>query len=434
MAPRTHGWALVAAGVGALLLSPAVAEDGKTQTTGKVPLVIRVGVDLVQIDASITDAVGRPVTDLGPEDFTLEVDGRKQPVSHALFFNAEAPAAGSGDSTTQAARSPVPEPERTLAFVVDDLNISFTSMAKAKEAMKKFAASWDKTEARVGVSLVSDETGVIRLSNSPRRFAEAVKGIGYNIRSDKGDSSEPSFMEQTPPESSLTGPRPVVSFAVMAGNPALYRENFQQRAFHLLSSINALRSVPGRKAVVFVSEGFTIGGRYDQLGISSPFESLFYGANSDTTLRVLRMITEVANRASVVIYTIDPSGLLAGFPGADIQKMPSEQARREAWFTRVGTQGTLQQLAEDTGGLSVYNRNDLKGGLNEIVNDQRAYYLVGFEPPKTAFDRSSGKPTFHSIKLRVNRPGVRVRSRAGFYGVTDDEVIERAPLMVAPEF
>jgi VWFA-related protein len=99
----------------------------------------------------------------------------------------------------------------------------------------------------------------------------------------------------------------------------------------------------------------------------------------------------------------------------------------------VGTQGTLQRLAEDTGGLSVYNRNDLRRGLNEIVSDQRAYYLIGFEPPKSAFVRTSDRPKFHEIKLSVNRPDVRVRTRAGFYGVTDKEVIERAPLVATPE-
>ena len=99
----------------------------------------------------------------------------------------------------------------------------------------------------------------------------------------------------------------------------------------------------------------------------------------------------------------------------------------------MGDQWTLTRLSEDTGGLSVYNHNDLKGGLNQIVNDQRAYYLIGFEPPKAAFEKSSGRPKFHEIKLKVNRPGVRVRTRAGFYGVTDDDVIQKAPLVSTTE-
>jgi hypothetical protein len=44
-----------------------------------------------------------------------------------------------------------------------------------------------------------------------------------------------------------------------------------------------------------------------------------------------------------------------------------------------------------------------------VVNDQRAYYLLGFEPPKAAFEKSSGRPKFHEIKLKVNRPDLRIR-------------------------
>ena len=182
---------------------------------------------------------------------------------------------------------------------------------------------------------------------------------------------------------------------------------------------------------MLVSEGLAFGRDREQLGVSSPFNDLF--AEPEGVDSVLRMITEVANRASVVIYTIDPSGLAAGGPGADVASPPSTADLRAAWSARLGDQWTLTRLSEDTGGLSVYNHNDLKGGLNQIVNDQRAYYLIGFEPPKAAFEKSSGRPKFHEIKLKVNRPGVRVRTRAGFYGVTDDDVIQKAPLVSTTE-
>ena len=97
----------------------------------------------------------------------------------------------------------------------------------------------------------------------------------------------------------------------------------------------------------------------------------------------------------------------------------------------MDVQHTLRRLAEDTGGMSVFNRNDLKGGLRDVVEDQRSYYLIGFEPPESAFEKSSGKPRFHRIKLTANRKDVRIRTRAGFYGVTDEEVLRRAPLLRA---
>ena len=78
----------------------------------------------------------------------------------------------------------------------------------------------------------------------------------------------------------------------------------------------------------------------------------------------------------------------------------------------------FDQLASATGGLALVNRNSLERALSRIVEDQRSYYLIGFEPPRSMFSKS-GKPKFHKIKLKIDRPGVRVRTRAGFYGVTD---------------
>ncbi len=429
---------LVSVGVAVIALSSfpvAALQEPAVPAKASPPLVIQVGVDLIQIDAAITDKYGRPVTDLRAEDFTLEIDGKRQPVTNAMFFEGgKGPAAIAEAKAAQPAAS---SPDRTLVFIVDDLNISFESMYKAKRGMQEFARGWDFKDTRVGLRSTSENGQTIALSRSPERLADAIKKVRYSSRSSKGGSSEIVAMgaglEYGPSEFALPASSPIADpHRNWTGNPAMERSNFEHLVFSLLTTINSLRSVPGRKAVVLVSEGFTLGWDRDRLGVASPFDSLF--ADNDGVDAALRMIVEVANRASVVIYTIDPSGLLPSGAGADVAFAPSLADRTAAWFERVGTQGTLQRLAEDTGGLSVYNRNDLKGGLNEVVSDQRSYYLVGFEPPKSAFERTSGRPKFHDIKLKVNRPGVRVRTRAGFYGVTDKEVIERAPLTVSPEY
>jgi len=436
MTMRTGGVLISGAAVFALASSLAVSakQDPAPAAEVRPPLIIKVGVDLIQIDAAVTDREGRPVKGLRAEDFTVEIDGKKQPVSNAMFFDG-GPAARVGGGVNAAVGAPAapatPTPVRTLVFMVDDLGASFGSMYKAKRAMKKFAAGWDFREARVGLRSTSDDGETLVLSNSPEKFDRAISGLRYNVRSIKGASSEPGYLAPSP--SFETGPGvpsvSVTSFSM--GNPALSRSNYDQRVYSLLSTINALRSVPGRKAMVLVSEGLSFGRDRDQLGISSPFADLF--AEGEGVDSVLHMITEVANRASVVIYTLDPSGLVHDGPGADVASAPSAEARQAVWSARVGNHWSLARLSEDTGGLSIYNHNDLPDGLRQIVNDQRAYYLIGFEPPRAAFEKSSGRPKLHKIKLRVNRPDVNVRTRAGFYGVTDEDVIQKAPLVAMPE-
>src|SRR5688500_11462609 len=69
-------------------------------------------------------------------------------------------------------------------------------------------------------------------------------------------------------------------------------------------------------------------------------------------------------------------------------------------------------VAKQTGGFVIRNTNDL--GLQRVLDDQSGYYLIGYRPGAETFNRS-----FHHIKARVKRRGLTVRTRAGFYGVTE---------------
>ena len=393
------------------------------------PLVIQIGVDLIQLDAAVTDKAGRPVTDLRPEDFTLEIDGRKHPVANAAYFG-QAP-----DAVRAAEGEDGGKSDCTVVFIVDDLNMSFGSMYATREALARFAQEMGSSRPLVALRLASDEEGRFTLYRSADRFATAARALRYNIRSSKGVSSVRAASQTSSVSIATTLNRtPLTPEAVSALTPTEERRNLEQRAFSLVSTINTLRGIPGRKAVVYVSEGFYVDNRTQaQLDTGFPFSSLFDDTNISAALR---MITEVANRASVVLYTVDPRGLMGDFIGVadNVSSDAASDVMRSRADARMGSQATLQYLADDTGGLAIANRNDLKGGFGDVVRDQGAYYLIGFEPPESAFVKSSGRPRFHKIKLSVNRKGVRVRTRAGFYGVTDDEVSQRAPLATSPDF
>ena len=413
-------------GAAAFVIASSITASAQQGPTGPAketqpPLIIQVGVDLIQLDASVTDKEGRPVADLRAEDFTLEIDGKKQPVSNASFFDSRSAAAATASTHSEPAEL---SPPRSVLFLIDDLNVSFFGMASLRKDMQRFAENWDSSDVMVGLRLTSDENPAVKLSRRPQALRDSIEKLAFNLKGSQGGTSVPSL-----PGTSAIGE---LSVSNSGNNPALERAIFQQRVFSLLTTLNALRAVPGRKAVVFVSEGFVFwedpqGNERRQMRVSSPFSTLF---DDGSTGSALRLVVEVANRASVVIYTLDPSGLRGDGGSAELPVASSLAARKAATDVEIANHFTLQEMAQDTGGLSVYNRNDLKRGLRDAVDDQRSYYLIGFEPPKSAFERASDKPRYHRIKLTVNRSDVRVRTRAGFYGVTDREVMKRAPLMV----
>ena len=398
---------------GAAVVAFCTFSVGANQNTPKTPqpLVIQVGVDLIQIDATVTDKRGRPVTDLRAEDFTLEVDGKKRPLTNAIHFGAPAVAAAVSDSgpetdVTQQAEGSEPSPGNTVVFVIDDLNMSFNSMYQARRGLTKFASEWEESRTRAAVRTTSDDSLTFTLFNNALEFENSAAQLRYNIRSNKGIRSVGSMLS----DRGSSGRMAAMMAENLAANPAVLHANMRQRFYSLITTINSLRSVPGRKAVVLVSEGFTsIPSGSSPLGSEGALSSLFLGTSG--IHESVRLITEVANRASVVLYAVDPRGLMLDGPSA-----------------RIVSQASLRQLAEATGGLAIANTNDLRGGFGDVLRDQAAYYLIGFEPHDDTFARKWGRPRFHKIKLKVNRPNLRVRTREGFYGVTDQEVNDRAPV------
>ena len=395
-------------------------------------MVIRVGVNLVQLDAAVTDAMGRPITDLRLEDFNLEVDGRKQAITNSAYFGdlaqaGPAPAhrdpAGSEESSTVAKSSGDEDQDGVVVFVIDDLNLSAEGMHRARRALQGFARAGGVGRTMVAVRTTSDESPSFTLFRSSEGFARAVDALRFTLQGSQGRAGQ---MTTSDPGIASRGWSAAKFLQAPVINPSQDLANTEQGAFSLLTTINGLGSIPGRKAIVFVSEGFSLTQTPTLLGAGSPLGSLFGDSSNDAALR---MITDVANRAFVVIYAADPRSMVVDFPGAR-ENITADEARLVTRFQAPATQGegSLRQLAAGTGGLVLTNRsNQLGSGLFDVMRDQRSYYLIGFEPPVETFARTLGKPAFHRIRLTVNRKETRVRTRAGFYGVTDQEITEHTP-------
>jgi hypothetical protein len=205
-----------------------------------------------------------------------------------------------------------------------------------------------------------------------------------------------------------------------------------------------MSELPGRKSLVLLSDevpietqeyGFSGDSRLTRSSLSGSSDRPASGSQTDSLFSsmsntgMLRKIAEMAIRASVVIYSVDTQGL--AYPGimASDSFAPSDPFRGNAreitnhinsvlsdrsalmWMRRQG--GDL--VARQTGGFQVRNSNSFE--LDRIVEDQSGYYLIGYRPNEETFNRS-----FHHLKAKVKQPGMSVRTRFGFAGVSEDEV------------
>ncbi len=373
--------------------------------------VIRISVTLVQVDAVVIDGRGRPVTDLRAEDFELLQDGRPQKITSFSYVPVAAPAVAIQPKPAILDAPPGPPPvlrpeqvRRTIAIVIDDLGLSFESIGFARDALKKFINERVQPGDLVAIVRSGSGMGSLQGFTTDRRLLQsAVERVQWNPMG-RGEVSP--FRPLGPAEGA--GEEAETEEPEEADQiDELRREIFSVGTLGALDwVIRGLRDLPGRKSVVLVSDGLRI---HDQQGYS------------DRVLSSMERLVDLANRASVVVYTLDARGLpTLGMTAAD--RAPgfrgdrlSEQlrGRRNEYFD---SQDGLQYLAEQTGGLFFRDSNDLAGSLGRVLEDQQGYYLLGYSPSEATFNRA-----WHKIEVKVKRPGLRVRSRNGFYGVVDEQ-------------
>jgi VWFA-related protein len=416
-------------------------------TAGEQP-TFRSGVRLATVDAVVTDDKGHHVTDLTPADFEVVERGRRQTVRQVIYVRTgpgtpSAPTAGGGvaggAATTPAPPAPGPEAgrlnlpardatSRVLAVVVDDLLLSFRSTVDTRRMLTQFLERDVAPGDLVAILRTSGGAGTLQQFTTDRRLLaaaiERVQWVGRLARFAPGVEArrmplgdDDDLDEQLAADLLVEGSIGALNFA-----------------------LRGVESLPGRKTVVFVSEG---------MSMPNP---------RSNSARVLQQVIDRANRAGVVLYALDPTGLatMTRSEGSDVAQrrtpnytnepmrtvplaggVPMEQtpmmATRDLMQRSImaDRQESLRWLAEQTGGFAIVSQNDISRGIGRIVDDTRGYYLIGFDTALAPGVRADPA----DVKIRALRPGLQIRARRGRFGPAnpDDGPLPRPgdPLVAA---
>jgi VWFA-related protein len=399
------------------------------------PPRFRVGVDAIRLDVVVTDEDDNLVTDLTADDFEVRQDGRLQQITLARYVPVNVGPPSTLDSRSLATPTAAPviggrrlsraDVQRTIVIVVDDLGIAWENMEPTRKALRRFVAEHVQPTDLVALVKTSINAGIAQQLTLDRRVLNAaieqVKWLGFGRR---GITSFNALNAALPTSSGAPGPGVGANFGFDRSDPTdlgrvdqLREEMSSAGTLGMLQmAIRGVRELPGRKAVVFISEGFPLVER-DPDGTYQP---------SFLVHDRLERVVDLAMRMGVVLYTLDPRGLMTGglsaednttFMGAgEIHPAAASRLR-----FLLETQESLRFLAEQTGGRVIVNNNDLVLGLRRISEDMRGYYVIGYTPPDDTFAPRGKTPRFHPVSVKVNRPGLRVRTRKGFLGVSDPE-------------
>jgi Ca-activated chloride channel homolog len=116
---------------------------------------------------------------------------------------------------------------------------------------------------------------------------------------------------------------------------------------------------------------------------------------------------EMAQRTSVVIYTISTSTQWVSLSQTDPEKMGDRK------YHLTDGDKILQELAEETGGRSFfpYHVDDLDQSFQDIGDELRNQYSIAYNPTNSSLD---GR--YHKIRIEVpEHKGYQVRARRGYF-------------------
>ncbi len=357
---------------------------------------LRVYVELVELDVIVTDRKGRHVTDLRKEDFEVLQDGNRQEIQAVSYVEAQ-PTNGDQVRNGKAVQGPAKSMEtasasnhglqrRAIAVVVDELGLALASINRSKKALRRFINRQIQPNDLVALVRTGVETEQISFTSDKTQLLESLDKVKYNPRN--------RLSLNTPP-----GVTPQLQKSREARERLLTLDTLET----LWNTVSSMRRLPWRRSLILVSDGFRIdygeqsGDPETEVDIASRIQ------------KASRLLTDECHRASLVVYSIDARGLDSLSFGAE-HMFPHQASRRQFFQQRGG----LHLLAADTGGMFFKDNNDLSLATQRILRDQQGYYLVAYTPAQSGPRVNDGR--FDKIKVKVQRRGVRVRSRSAAFG------------------
>lgn len=412
--------------------------------------VVRTNTELVQTAITVVDKNGKFVEGLERGDFELLVDGKPRPISFLERITA------ASEREAQLASGKLPEASvpvtanstvrgRTVIFYIDDLHLSFNSLHRTRQMIAHFVDNEMSSKDSVAIASATGQIGFLqqftnnkdvlraalaRINTQPSD--ERTMGMGNTRMSEftalmietKPDSRTNNVMavyiEECLKQSGSTSGDRRAALAMRANCERLVKSNartiLMQTGYATEKMYGSLESLmrssarlPGRKIVFFASDGFLSQG----------------GPMGDNLSIKLRQIADAAQRANVVIYSIDARGLISGTLDATNNLLPDVNGRMAALESTeiIATQDALNALAVDTGGRALRNQNYFDRWVENVLDETSNYYLLAWRP-STEEEKGS---KFRDIKISIaGRPELTVRAPRGYVAGPQPAEVVRA--------
>lgn len=397
---------------------PPLPTTAQTPPPGAVKSLTR----LITVDVVATDSHGNAVRDLKQGDFQIfDEHGGQQKIARFEFIDTSAPPAGPtpGSLPTgphiyanlQAARLKVPP----TAILMDALNTSIFRQMQVRRDMILFLKNLPP-DTPVAVFLLGHTVHIVQnFTTDPKLLRGAVDQA----------HRPPDLIEQNPQDNANSASATLQNMSPNAPANVIqslqdfesqqYLEMMDQRVSETADAMRAiakyLGGYPGRKNLVWFSESFPIWIEPTTDFGSDPF------IGSTTYTGKVREAADALTDAQVAVYPVDaralegPAAFSAASPAEPGGNIGGALSREDS--LRINSQATMEAIADETGGKTCKNTNDLAGCVQEALDEGSSYYELAYYPENIKWDGH-----FQKITVKTSRRGIKLDYRRGYFAAS----------------
>jgi len=403
--------------------------------------------ELVLVPVIVHDHNGAAVHNLSREDFIVTENGKEQkistfeeirptnapvaPLKSVMVQAAAESGQKSGATFFTNARPADFAPRRINIVVIDTLNTAQFDQTLATKALMQFLEQ-TATDDELTTVLQLHQGGlkvIYDFTTDRKVLAKAMDLLKTHPELMSGKDA--SGIYATMPDSMAAYLAQGITMSLQEMGESIDTQLRQNEAIETtLESLRAISrayaGIPGRKSLLWLTGGFP----FLLTQINQPqFPGMAMGsgiANRGFELDFSRVFNEL-NSANIAVYPIDARGLVvvAAEPSRGPQKAPvggmTPLSRMEATLNASLSNAnndkitTLMTFAAATGGQAFFNTNDIHSAIQRADQDSASYYVLGY------YIRHEGAKGWRSLAVKVKQPGMRIRSRAGYFLVKETQ-------------
>jgi len=419
--------------------NPPAAPQPQQEPAAAPGSPIKTNTRLITVDVIASDSHGNVVRGLKAEDFQIsEEHSGPQKIVKFEFVDASVPPAPASPSALMAAAPGAPYiysnllPERMrvppTVMLMDALNTNIQNQSEVHQHMLTLLKTLPPSTP-IAVFVLGRTLHVVQsFTTDPALLRAAVDhtlrtpDIEQNPQDDANSPSNVALDQNDDTETPFTQALEDFERTEFEAQMAI---RVDETTDAMVSIAKFLGGYPGRKNLLWFSESFPV-----WIAPSADMGTDPFNGSAVYTGKI-KNATDALTDARIAVYPVDARGLEVNSLYSSGQNPHINRNNPGAGFggqlnrdnsSRLDAQATMQQFAEETGGKTCLNTNDLSGCVQQALDDSSTYYELAYYPENVKWD---GR--FHKLTVKSNQHGIKLRYRSGYFATEPDAQAKQAP-------